>query len=336
MRFFLTVTLLLFAIISHADDRLTFAEKADTDEFQWIAQVKTGELLFSFSGTAIQINDEWLVTAGHVLDGNVSCLRIRYGNTGDKDEVTIESYVIHPGYLSGQRNSHCPARPLTDDIALMKLSKPVPLKHYPELDTTGFTHNEIRPETIVHKIQNDRYFIRATMAGYGHSDHSQLYKVSARCYAGDCINSGNSKVQLYETFFDGIAEHGDSGGALFNSSEPPVLYGVLTDIVYYPDVNKTTSVAVKSIYRHLDFIQHHTGMNLTADFDESSQNQTFGALVEVTCPRDAIISGLVLGIVFVFLVTTIVSSAVAYKCFGSKGSLPSTLPAERLIPLLPR
>lgn len=330
MRFLSILLLLFITSLTHAElqERLTNAEKAEINQLPWMVQVKGSDppddayLAQYFKGGAIQISDEWLVTAAHVVDDDSfkACLRIRYSNTDDKKEVKVASYIIHPGYhntLFDSDNEYVCNQFNLNDIALLKLSKPSPLNSYPKLATTIYNHDQLRPAPFIYKLRNEDYYFNATLAGYGYEDNDNLYLVQARTYAGDCIPWGNDPVQLFELFYSGNVNHGDSGGALYTNDSNPVLIGVMSQRPDYRPWDGGFSVTCQSIARHLDFIQHYTGINITRQEESYFLNET--TPIPVSCYTDAVYVALTVGPMLI-IVTFLVAALLCVKC--KKSSSP--------------
>ena len=319
------------ALFATQEKRLTHADKVGNNQHPWLVHLRIGTLEQKFIACAIQISDRWLVTAAHVLtDGpDPICLRIRYSNTDSKNEITAEAYVSHPKYrppLGNPENEQVCWGFNINDIALIKLSEPSPLDVYPKLDAVGFDHNRLYSRAFSARRNDKDFAIQVTLAGYGHEDNDQLYAASAVAYSGDCILSGSSPVNLYNVSYEGQVEPGDSGGALFNNSQPPLLYGIMSTLLLDLTTGAGVSVLCTVIARHRDFIQFHTGLNLTGSWIEPDSNVNQGSLVDVTCNDTGIISGIVTGALATLIFTAAIIGSVSYCSIklGSKGASPTT------------
>lgn len=332
MRFLPVLLLALSPSLAQAElqERLTNAEIAEINQLPWMVQVKGSNpskdayLTQLFKGGAIQISDKWLVTVAHIVDKDsfTSCLRIRYSNTDGKKEVKVASYIIHPDYhntLYDPDNEFVCGSLNINDIALLKLSEPSPLGVYPQLATTIYNHDQLRPGQLAFRRRNQDYYFNATLAGYGYEDNDNLYRVEGRTYAGDCISRGTTPVQLFELFYSGATNPGDSGGALFTNDSNPVLVGLINQRLDYRPWGGGFSVTCQSIAYHLDFIQHYTGINITRQEENTFLNVT--APVPVSCYTDAVYAAITVGPVLI-IGTFIATILLCMKC--KKSALPES------------
>jgi S1-C subfamily serine protease len=157
-----------------------------------------------YKGTATPISDHWALTAGHVVEGGVSATI-----TSNANDFASTDIVIHEQFDSDRLGYN--------DIALVRVSKPFGLKHYPPLGT----EQDTKPGDLV------------TLAGYGfHGPMSSGYtSTDGRLRAGTnrverfertviiCTAGGRSPLEF-------CISPGDSGGPMFTAGADGRLVGI--------------------------------------------------------------------------------------------------------------
>jgi secreted trypsin-like serine protease len=205
----------------------------------------------------------WIVTAAHCLKSkptspcNTSVLEIRLGTvdlnftTKDNQTLTAEKIILHPGYL--------PPPIVTNDIALIKLSRPAVLNQYVNLvclptkqyDLNQYTLNTSGFGRTDAAVQGSDGRLRETVTFTNHP------KCEALTTAKDRICTYNPSGKNSEAT---SACRGDSGGPLtlfdterkshvlvgvvsFGSSDCSAEVGYYTNVFYFLDFIKSTIAA---------------------------------------------------------------------------------------------
>lgn len=222
----------------HAQQRIIGGSAIDITQRPYQAAIfVNGEFL----GGGVILNDQWILTAAHVVDGySASSITVSTGYTNlnnDSRRSSISQVTKHPDYgaFSG-----------TNDIALIKLSSPL-------------SFSSTRKPITVSNSTSYAYGTAATISGWGRRSVdgvpslSQLYKANATivaCSSND-LTAGPSSNSPYK---------GDSGGPLtISSAAGDLLIGLARAVadLYNPTAYDTYYTNVGT---HYNWIASYTSL----------------------------------------------------------------------------
>lgn len=123
---FVFLTLLLFGLISttNAKELIIGGERINISQRPYTALIVRANNPDSASCSAVIIDDQWILTAGHCVDQGVNSedilVKVDVNRTTDEVQVLeVEEIFMHPGFATGRFTQ------FGNDIALLKLKTPV-------------------------------------------------------------------------------------------------------------------------------------------------------------------------------------------------------------------
>lgn len=214
----------------------------EIDDTKYIEYAKTFDYVLKLNGeytdgtsfvcSCVAIDDRWIATVAHALINNKNC----HVQQDDGNKILVEQIITHPSFEYKNFNGN--------DIAICYLSKPLSLKHYPQL---------YDKEDELNKL--------SSICGYGSTGNfiSGRTKYDGKKRAGfNCIERIEENLLICSPSPDNKTEleifiaDGDSGGGLFIENK---LAGINSCVFSIKDKKTNSSYSDESGHSRISLVK---------------------------------------------------------------------------------